>query len=446
MDILYIERQKDRILEAFVRDEQPYKSVLLVEGARQVGKTALVQNALQKSSMPTYMVNLERDSLLQSEIDESKDFYEFQDLLQDRLGFEGGSRSIIFFDEAQESRKLGRYVRFMKEEWEKTTTILSGSTLRRLFRPDTRYPVGRVRRLVIWPFAFSEYLKAGGKEHLAVEILSVSPRISEKRHQTLLSLYDQYLKTGGLPAVVQAYFAAEDYHRRRAEIIADYEQDFVRIFGERSINIAKACLRSVANFVGGVSKNSTVLPTVTTQINARINEIFTRLEGWHMIIRSEQTGPSPHASHQYLPKRYLFDTGILRHLRESTVPSIDILHTLSAAARTLLGGVLENQTAVDILRFSDSVSGWKKSSVGTEIDFVVKKGEECIPVECKASLSINKRHLKGLLDYLNLFSLNRGIIVSFAPRSSITITNKTVHNIPAYMLERLEDQVQKKSR
>ena len=165
-----------------------------------------------------------------------------------------------------------------------------------------------------------------------------------------------------------------------------------------------------------------------------------------MIIRSEQTGPSPHASHQYLPKRYLFDTGILRHLRESAVPSIDILHTLSAAARTPLGGVLENQTAVDILRFSNSVSGWKKSSVGTEIDFVVKKGEECIPVECKASLSINKRHLKGLLDYLNLFSLNRGIIVSFAPRSSITITNKTVHNIPAYMLERLEDQVQKKSR
>ena len=70
--------------------------------------------------MPTYAMNLERDSLLQSEIDENKDFFEFQDLLRDRLRFEGGSRSIIFFDEAQESRKLGRYVRFMKEEWEKT--------------------------------------------------------------------------------------------------------------------------------------------------------------------------------------------------------------------------------------------------------------------------------------------------------------------------------------
>lgn len=189
MDILYIERQEDRILEAFVRDDRPNKSILLVEGARQVGKTALVQNALQKSSMPTYAVNLERDSLLQSEIDESKDFYEFQDLLQDRLGFEGGSRSIIFFDEAQESRKLGRYVRFMKEEWEKTTTILSGSTLRRLFRPDTRYPVGRVRRLVLWPFAFSEYLKAGGERISGGgDPLGVTPHIRETTSDSAFTL------------------------------------------------------------------------------------------------------------------------------------------------------------------------------------------------------------------------------------------------------------------
>ena len=58
MDILYIQRKQDHILETFIRDEQPYKSVLLVEGAKQVGKTALVQNALQKTSIPTYAVNL----------------------------------------------------------------------------------------------------------------------------------------------------------------------------------------------------------------------------------------------------------------------------------------------------------------------------------------------------------------------------------------------------
>ncbi len=420
-----------------MREETSHKDVLLVEGARQVGKTWIVQHALRNTSKPTYEINLERDSLLRAEIDECGDFHEFQDLLQDRLGFQRGSNSVFFVDEAQESRNLGRFVRFMKEEWEKTTTILSGSTLRRLFRPDVRYPVGRVRRLVLWPFAFSEFLIAGQKKHLAQEILSPPILISGKRHQMLLSLYNRYLETGGLPVIVRASFAGEDYRTIRARIIADYEQDFIRIFGEQLIDTVKACMRSVANFVGGVSKNTTVVPSATTQINARINEIFDRLEGWHLIIRSDQKGPSPQGSHKYLPKRYLFDTGILRHLRESAVPSIDVMHTLSTAARTPLGGILENQIAIDIMRFFDDVTGWKKSSAGTEIDFVLKQEEDCIPIECKASLSIDKRHLKGLLDYMNLFSLPRGIIVSFASPASITVGDKTVQTVPAYLSERL---------
>ena len=71
---------------------------------------------------------------------------------------------------AQESRMLGSFVRFMKEAWAHATVILSGSTLRRLFRAHTRYPVGRVRHLVLGPFSFSEFLRALDKTHLAAEV------------------------------------------------------------------------------------------------------------------------------------------------------------------------------------------------------------------------------------------------------------------------------------
>jgi len=347
----------------------------------------------------------------------------------------GGGSSILFIDEAQESRNLGRYVRFMKEEWEKTTTILSGSTLTRLFRNDTRYPVGRVQKLVLWPFSFSEFLRAGDKDYLTRTILKLRPEVSGKRHQTLLSLYDRYLEVGGLPLVVWAYFKGEDYRKVRAQIISDYEQDFIRIFGEESIHIARGCLRSVANFAGGASKNTTVIPSPTTPLNARINAIFARLESWHLIIRSEQSGPSPEGSYGYLPKRYLFDTGVLRHLRESAVPSISVLNTVSTAARTPLGGVLENQVAVDLIRVLGSVSGWKKSSSGTEIDFVIKRGEGSIPIECKTTLSVNNRHLKGVFDYLALYSVPKGYTVSFAPRTSIEVEHRTIENVPAYLTE-----------
>lgn len=68
--------------------------------------------------------NLERDSLLRRNIDECTDFKEFEDVLRDHLGFQSGTDCVLFIDEAQESRSLGRYVRFMKEEWEKVTTSL----------------------------------------------------------------------------------------------------------------------------------------------------------------------------------------------------------------------------------------------------------------------------------------------------------------------------------
>ena len=354
MDIPYTGRRSERALERFIADPMPHKPVLLVEGARQVGKTTLVEHVLAGSAKPTVRINLERDSLDRMAFDECRDFAAFQDLLLDRHGLRPNADQILFIDEAQESRTLGGFVRFMKEEWPRATVILSGSTLRRLFRPHTRYPVGRVRRLVLGPFSFSEFLRAVGQGHLADQVLGDDTQISDQRHDHLLARFDQFLATGGLPAVVRAYAAGEDHALVRRQIVADYEQDFVRLFGEESVDIATACLRSVANFVGGVSKNTSVVPAPGSRVNAKINEVFARLESWHLILRSDQKGSSALASHAYLPKRYLFDTGVLRELRESAVPAISAVHTIAPAARTPLGAIIENQAAIELARVAGS--------------------------------------------------------------------------------------------
>jgi len=434
----YVPRSADGQILKWVEDDAPHKNVLLVEGARQVGKTFLVEHALGTCRRKSFAVDLERESLIRSLIDGCSEFKEFQDLLHDRMGFDSQADHILFIDEAQESRKLGQFVRFMKEEWPRATVILSGSTLARLFRDDSRYPVGRVQRLVLGPFTFSEFLVATGNEHLARAVLSEDPHVSGQRHEHLLSLYDGYLLTGGLPAVVLAYFRKRDHKEVLAQIIADYEQDFVRIFGERDADIAKACLHSVANFVGTPSKNTTVLPSPGTHTNARINEIFARLESWHLVLRSEQKGPGPEAGHHYLPKRYLFDTGMLRRLRESAVPSIRLLSTLAPLARYPLGGVIENQTAIEWARMGDDLCGWKKTPSGGEIDFIIKRGMATYPVECKATLTFNKRHLRGLQQYLAMYCQSLGFVVSLAPYMALPIEHGVqVVNFPIYFLERL---------
>lgn len=102
--------------------------------------------------------------------------------------------SILFIDEAQESMALGRFVRFMKEDRPCATVILSGSTLRRLFRKDTRYPVDRVKNLVLGPFSFSEYLTAVGKTALAADVLNPDVRFDSHQHDLLLGLFDAFLE------------------------------------------------------------------------------------------------------------------------------------------------------------------------------------------------------------------------------------------------------------
>ena len=186
-----------------------------------------------------------------------------------------------------------------------------------------------------------------------------------------------------------------------------------------------------------MSKNTTVVPSPSNSVNARINQIFARLESWHLILRSDQKGPNPQASHGYLPKRYLFDTGVLRELRESAVPAISAVNTLSAAARTPLGAVIENQTAIELARSGAELSGWKKGSSGTEIDFIVKRGAVTTPVECKAALAVNRKHMRGLVGYLRSHGLRSGHLVSLAPYRTDTLDDVEVVNLPAYFLERL---------
>ncbi len=436
MDIEYIKRRADQEIERFLRQKVLHKKILLVEGARQVGKTSFVEHAVKFFDKKTVSVNLEENKRLRSLIDECDDFNSFEMLLLDRLDFNGADDMILFIDEAQESCKLGQFVRFMKEKWSRANVILSGSTLTRLFREKTRYPVGRVKRLTLWPFSFSEYLIATGKKHLAEYIIDGDLDIPVERHKYLLSLFDNFILIGGLPDVVISNYHGEDAHEMIADIFADYETDFIRIFGERDIALVDACFRSVANFVGSVSKNTTVAASPGTSMNTKINEIFKRLEDWHLILKSNQRGPGPEASHNYLPKRYLFDTGLLRNIRESATPSINIIKTLSSPARIPLGGIMENQTAIEIARSGYELAGWKKAPAGTEIDFILKKHDRTIPIECKAALDINKRHHKGILSYLELYGIDTGYIVSLAPYSEARREKFRIINIPIYLLER----------
>ena len=435
----YISRNIEPELYGFIKSLDEHKDVLLVEGARQVGKSTVVEHVISQFQVGKTIINLEKDRLFRLKIDECKQFSEFEDLLRISFGFDPTKGSILFIDESQESMMLGRFVRFMKESWPRTTTILSGSTLARLFRKDVRYPVGRVKRLTVSPFSFYEFLRAGKNDFL-LEKLKTPSQISTIVHKELMLNLDKYLEVGGLPAVVLEYFSDRDFRQLRSAVIADYEQDFIRLFGEDDLSIVKACFKSVANYVGSPSKNSSVIPSPTTPVHHKINQVFTRLEQWKLIFRSEQHGVSPEHSHRYLPKRYLFDTGILRHYREAAVPPIALIDSTGPDLGKLLSGIIENQVAIELARNTSDLNGWKKSPSGMEIDFILRHKDVIVPIECKAATRIKKTHLKGILSYLKTYDQKKGVVVSLSPYEHIDYDGGfTVVNIPLYMAESIWD-------
>ncbi|MFH0919483.1 MAG: DUF4143 domain-containing protein [Fibrobacterota bacterium] len=185
--------------------------------------------------------------------------------------------------------------------------------------------------------------------------------------------------------------------------------------------------------MGNAFKNTTVIPSASNRENRDINEILSRMEDWKMVMGARQHGPSPEQARAFHPKRYLFDTGVLREFREQAVPSLRLLEKDDPAVRTTLGGVIENQLAIELSRGNAPLSGWKKSSAGTEIDFIVKQPSHVIPVECKAALRIKGSQLKGILDYMDHYKLKTGVLISLAPYGIIDCSHgRKVTNLPLY--------------
>jgi predicted AAA+ superfamily ATPase len=385
------------------------QDVILVEGARQVGKSTMVSQVLAGSGREYVAIDLEKDRKIARKIDSTADFNDFKILMQDQCGLRGNS--ILFLDEAQECPVLARYVKSFKEDWDGVRVILTGSSMHRLFANESRIPVGRTQSLCVYPFSYAEFLRCTGHSELSDFVRSAPIVIPQSRHEYLLELYDQYLRIGGYPEAVKAYAAGESPSAVIDEIMGTLQDDFVRkevfdsaLFGDT--------VRAVANHVGSPSKYTHIN---TTKYHAK--RVIESLKSWHIIIEVCVNSFDPIHS-DFLPKRYLHDLGAVNRQRSLAVPPLSLLGTLDPVLRTPLGGLFENAVLLSLLEGESAkkqIGTWRKSvKSSTEIDFVLDAADEGIriPIECKAALKIKRRHVDGVCAYLAATRQKFGVVVS----------------------------------
>ncbi len=432
-----IQRKLAAKLSQLIKNKEEFNNVLLVEGARQVGKTTLVRQVLGGLELPYREINLEEERELAEKIDLCENFSQLEQLIQLDMKFRSGGSQVLFIDEAQESRRLGGFVRFFKEKWPHTQVILSGSVLSRLFRDNVRYPVGRVTTLHLQPFSFEEFLMAK-KEEALLEMLKTA-ELAPLTHERLLKLLSEYVEVGGLPEVVTHYERGLDWRQKREMLLLGYYSDFKRVFGEEKQAYFKAALRATASLLGAPFKNSAVAHLLDGGKNKTIIDALGQLEAWKMIFRAEQRGPSVETS--FHPKRYLFDLGIAKQLREMAIPGVSLLKTQSMDQRTPVGGLIENLVAQVLMADQPELSGWKKATSGSEVDFIVKQSAATVlPIECKAAYAIKNSHLGGVRDFMRRHKVTRGMVVAMAPleRRRLSRSEEMVI-LPLYLMERWQE-------
>ena len=424
---------KREITEELLRliEDQSDHRVIILEGARQVGKSYLLNDVLMKVSRSKAIFDLEKNRKFRRAIDATEDFCDFKALLQDQFGVLDAG--ILFIDEAQESRRLASYVKSFKEDWPEVKVILTGLSMNRFFGPDVRIPVGRTRSICLFGFSFAEFVEMVKGVELADFIRSTPKKVPASRHQLLLKLFDDYLSVGGYPESVIAFASGEPYAGITAEIMALLEDDFERKEAYQP-ELFRNIISGISNNIGSSSK---LTHFNTSKYHAQ--KALAAMKSWHIVLEVEPHSLDPMRS-SYLPKRYLHDPGVLNQSRAMVAPQLSILDTLDPLLRTPLGGLFENAVLISMLSGKSAkyqVATWKKGgSTSIEVDFIfdTTNNKHKVPIECKAASTLKGKHYKNLVHYLRLTQQDVGVCVTAAPLQELEVEGKfRIINLPAYL-------------
>ena len=210
--------------------ESKRRKPLIIEGARQVGKTWLMKEFGRLYYTDTVYINFDSNSrmaeLFASDLDTERlimglELYSGRKIDPDH--------TLLIFDEVQEVPRALSSLKYFYENAPEYHIVCAGSLLGIALHEGTSFPVGKVDFLKLFPLSFKEFLMAAGKERYA-ELLSKQdyPMITSFK-QTYIDALKQYYFVGGMPEAVQSFAENKDFNEVREiqkRILAAYEQDF----------------------------------------------------------------------------------------------------------------------------------------------------------------------------------------------------------------------------
>ena len=385
-------RKMEALIEAHLTSDS--QKILLIDGARQVGKTYLIRYVGQKLFENFIEINLVEDSLgdqLFAETRTVEDLYlQISMLAGERM--KQKENTLIFLDEIQAYPHLLTLLKILSQDG-KFTFIASGSLLGVTLSQTTSIPMGSIRKVRMFPLDFEEFLYANGMSRMAVSAMRKKfekrEALDEATHNKMMDFFRKYLLVGGLPDAVNSYLSDHNIQLVREiqrEIHDYYAADASKYDEEKKLKIRRIYDLIPSNMEN--KKKRVVAKRIEGKKGKRFGDYQDEFDylvsaGIALNVRAISTPVFPllESSGKNLLKLYLNDVGILTGLLYGN----NIRAVLSDQTSVNLGSVYESVVASELIAHGYQLFYYDNRTKG-EVDYLIDDYESlsAVPIEVKS--------------------------------------------------------------
>lgn len=402
---------------------------LIIQGARQVGKTWIMKEFGRAHFQQVVYINFESSVRLQSIF---KDDFDIQRIL---LVFEietgisiSPASTLIVLDEIQEAEKGLTALKYFNENAPEYYVLAAGSLLGVSLQKNKTFPVGKVDLLSLYPLSFEEFLINVDEMTLAKAINNKNWDVVAPFHEKLIHYLRLYYFIGGMPESVSTYIETRDIRHVRTiqgNILIGYENDLAKYAPVEIVPKIRLVWQSI---IGQLAKENKKFIYGHLKSGARAKE-FESAINWlinaGLLIKcmkiSKPTIPLKAYADYDVFKLYLLDVGLLNAMADVDVQVLLNKNQILVEYQ----GAMTEQFVCQQLSIHHDVFYWTAENATAEVDFILQKANDIIPIEVKAEENLKSKSLKVFVENYK---------TTKAVRTSMSLYRKEdwMENIPLY--------------
>ena len=431
--IMLYRKIQERIDEYFSNGSN---KVLVIDGARQIGKSFIIRYMGQKHFRNYIELNLLEDSLnkrLFADIQNTEDFYlRLSMFAGDKMG--DNQNTLVFLDEIQECPRLLTLLKFLKQE-DRFTYIASGSLLGVALSKTSSIPMGSIETVHMYPLDFEEFLLANGFNEFAISGLKnhflSKQALDNAMHEKMMDLFKKFLLVGGMPDAVNMYVQEKNIVKIRK--IQDDIHNFYAADASKYDDQNRLKIHKIYDLIPSMMENKKKR-LVANKIESKkvkldkYEDEFEYLTNAGVALEvsaiTDVKFPLVQSTTKNLLKLYLNDVGILTGILYGN----NINAVMGDVSSINLGAVYETVVASELNAHGKKLYYYDNRLKG-EVDFLIDDFDtlSVVPIEVKSGRDY-KIH-SALNNLQKTGSVQKGIVLSNSPE--ITQKGNTLY-LPVY--------------